>query len=103
MFPTVYEVALHLFPEIFSSFSKTRIMSSLLYGLLRKHNASPTTDNGAEGTVVEPLYTKGKTTLGNPLDFPLSLVSRLDVKSYFQDSKRVEDSLKNIKVFLRNY
>ena len=73
-------------------------MAPFLYGTLRKHNVSSTADNGAEDTtVVEPLHAKEKNiTLGNPLDFPLSLVSPFDVKSCFQDSKRAEDSLKNI-------
>ena len=33
-----------------------------MYGILRKHNASPTTDNSTEGTTaLEPLHTKEKT------------------------------------------
>ena len=37
-------------------------MASQLYGTLRKHNASPTTDNGTKGTTeVEPLHAKEKT------------------------------------------
>ena len=36
-------------------------MTSLLYGTLRKHNSSPTTGNGVEGTNVgEPLYRKNE-------------------------------------------
>ena len=70
-------------------------MVSLLYGTLRKHNASSTTDNGVKGsTIVEPLHTKEiNVTLGNPLNFPFSLVSSLDVERCFQDSKRAEKNI----------
>ena len=70
-------------------------MASPLYGTLRMDNPFPTADNGTEGTtVVESLIQNKRRNPGNLLDFLLSLVSPLDVKSCFQDSKMAEDSLK---------
>ena len=75
------------FLEIFSSFSKTGIMASLLYGALKKHNASPTTDNGAEGTIVlEPLHTKEK-TWGTRLTFLSHLYPRRILKVVSRTAK----------------
>ena len=45
---------------------------SVLYGTLRKHKASSTTDIGAEGTSRATSYKREKTILGNPIDFPFN-------------------------------